>query len=47
MLEWVPVLQLGVGVLDADPLGGLPSWRFLPGVLLAGRRVVLRFFGGR
>lgn len=41
-LEWPPLPQFGVGVLDADPIRGLPSAHLSPRVLIAERYVVLR-----
>lgn len=41
-LQGPPLLVLGVGVLHADPRGGLAASLLAPGVALAQRRVVLR-----
>lgn len=42
-LEWPPLPQFGMGVLDADPIRGLPSAHLPPCVLIAERCVVPRF----
>jgi hypothetical protein len=41
-LEWPPLPQFGMGVLDADPIRGLPSAQLPPCVLIAERCVVPR-----
>lgn len=42
-LERAPLLQFGIGVPDAVPGRGLTAAHLPPGVLLAERRIVLRF----